>query len=109
MEMRDTNTVYTREKMIRKIAKMSKRDLNTARSVYDALEDAITELLLTVTTDHDVIIKLFEGISLEGTYVPEKMKVNNLTGKEIKVASKIKPKVNITRSFCDKLNAAVNV
>ena len=60
-------------------------------------------------TDHDVIIKLFEGISLEGTYVPEKTKVNNLTGKEIKVASKIKPKVNITRSFCDKLNAAVNV
>lgn len=105
MEMRDTNIVYTREKMIRKIAKMSKRDINTARSVYDAIEDAITEILLTVTSDHNVIIKLFNGFTLEGVYVPEKTKINNLTGKEIKVASKIKPKMNIARTFCEKINA----
>lgn len=106
MEMRDTNMVYTREKMIRKIAKMSKRDVSTVRSVYDTLENAVVELLKTVSDGHDVVIKLFEGISLEGVYTPEKTKVNNLTGKEIKVASKIKPKVNITRSFCEKINSA---
>ena len=34
----------------------------------------------------------------------EKTKKNNLTGKTEFVSSKIKPKFNITRSYCEKLN-----
>ena len=49
-------------------------------------------------------IKLFEGISLDGIYVSEKTKQNNLTGQLNIVKSKIKPKFNITRSYCEKLN-----
>ena len=54
--------------------------------------------------EQDVCIKLFEGISLDGIYVPEKTKTNNLTGKTNLVKSKIKPKFTITRSYCEKLN-----
>ena len=57
-----------------------------------------------VNDERDVCIKLFEGISLDGKYVPEKTKRNNLTGETNFVESKIKPKFNITRSYCDKLN-----
>ena len=49
-------------------------------------------------------IKLFEGMSLDGVYVPEKTKKNNLTGQMNFVDSRIKPKFNITRSYREKLN-----
>lgn len=74
------------------------------KDIYDILESSIFEHLSSVDEEQDVCIKLFEGISLDGTYVEEKTKKNNLTGKVNLVPSKIKPKFNITRSYCDKLN-----
>lgn len=74
------------------------------KNVYNILEDSIFESLSAVNKKHDVCIKLFEGISLDGNYIHEKMKKNNLTGKESFVESKIKPKFTITRSYCEKLN-----
>lgn len=74
------------------------------KNVYNILEDSLFESLSDVDKKHDVCIKLFEGISLDGKYVNEKMKKNNLTGKESFVESKIKPKFVVTRSYCEKLN-----
>ena len=74
------------------------------KDIYGILEDLIFESLSMVNDERDVCIKLFEGISLDGKYVPEKTKRNNLTGETNFVESKIKPKFNITRSYCDKLN-----
>ena len=54
--------------------------------------------------NQDVCIRLFEGISLDGKYIPEKTKKNNLTGEVGLIHSKIKPKFNITRSYSEKLN-----
>ena len=72
--------------------------------VYNTLENLIFNILSSVDENEDVCIRLFEGISLDGKYVPEKTKKNNLTGETHFVESKIKPKFNITRSYCEKLN-----
>lgn len=74
------------------------------KDVYCILEDFIFESLSNVNRKQNVCIKLFEGISLDGIFVSEKMKKNNLTGKTNLVESKIKPKFTITRTYCEKLN-----
>lgn len=74
------------------------------KDIYDMLEDEIFDSLSSVNENRDVCIRLFEGVSLNGTFVPEKTKKNNLTGQVSLVHSKIKPKFNITRTYCEKLN-----
>lgn len=94
----------TKETLIRDIAKQTNKSINDVRDIYNTLEKTIFDILYSVDVNGDISIKLFEGISLDGVYVPEKTKQNNLTGKMSLVESKIKPKFNITRSYCEKLN-----
>lgn len=94
----------TKESLIRDIAKASDKNIYDVREMYDAFESVIFKKLATVNEDEDVCIKLFEGINLDGEFIPEHTKKNNLTGKLIHVDSKIKPKFNITRYYCEKLN-----
>ena len=77
---------------------------SVVKDVYGVFENAIFDSLSSVGEEQDVCIRLFEGISLDGIYVPEQTKKINLTGEMVWVESKIKPKFNITRSYCDKLN-----
>ena len=94
----------TKETLIRDIAKQTNKSINDVRDIYNTLEKTIFDILSSVDVNGDISIKLFEGISLDGVYIPEKTKQNNLTGKMSLVESKIKPKFNITRSYCAKLN-----
>ena len=95
----------TKENLIKDIAKQSNKSVNDVKEIYNTLERNIFDILSSVNTNGDITIKLFEGISLDGIYIPEKTKQNNLTGKTNLVESKIKPKFNITRSYCEKLNS----
>ena len=94
----------TKEKLIKNIAKKTNKSINDTRIFYNELENIIFELLCSTNEKQDICIKLFEGISLEGKYAPEKLKQNNLTGQVSLVEKKIKPKFNITRSYREKLN-----
>lgn len=94
------------QKKLSRLIKSSNTKM-VVKDIYDILESSIFEYLSSVDEEQDVCIKLFEGISLDGTYVEEKTKKNNLTGKVNLVPSKIKPKFNITRSYCDKLNEKI--
>ena len=94
----------TKESLIRDIAKQTKKNVNDIKEVYNTLENTIFDILSSVDVNGNISIRLFEGISLDGNYIPEKTKKNNLTGKMSLVESKIKPKFNITRSYCEKLN-----
>jgi nucleoid DNA-binding protein len=94
----------TKENLIKDIAKQTNNNVLDIKNIYNTLEDMIFDILSSVNDNQDVNIRLFEGISLDGVYVPEKEKKNNLTGKTSLVESKIKPKFNITRSYCEKLN-----
>ena len=94
---------FTKEHLIKDIAKLTNNNASDVKDIYNALEKNIFDILSSVNQDRDVWIRLFEGISLDGTYVAEKTKKNNLTGEIGIVESKIKPKFNITRSYCEKL------
>lgn len=96
--------VVTKENLIKDIAKQTNNNISNVKIIYNTLEDIIFELLSSVNENENTCIRLFEGISLDGVYTPEKTKKNNLTGELSLVKSKIKPKFNITRSYCEKLN-----
>ena len=96
-------TTYTKDMLIRKISNICGKDINSIRTMYNALEDTLANLLSLAKQDNDISVRLFEGITIDSTYIPEKTKVNNLTGKIITTTSKIKPKANITRTYCNKL------
>lgn len=94
----------TKEVLIKDIAKQTDNNIDDVKDIYNALEKTIFDALSSVNTNGNITIKLFEGISLDGIYIPEKTKKNNLTGEVGLVESKIKPRFNITRSYCEKLN-----
>lgn len=102
--MRDSIKI-TKENLIKDIAKQTNNTVKDTKNIYNALENVIFDILSSVSENGDICIKLFEGISLDGKYVPEKTKKNNLTGEIKLVESKIKPKFTITRSYCEKLNS----
>lgn len=99
---------FTKENLIKDIAKQTNKNISDVKDIYNALEKDVFDILSSVDEDRNVCIRLFEGISLDGTYIPKKTKKNNLTGKTNFVESKIKPKFNITRSYCEKLNDILN-
>ncbi len=98
----DEDGVISKKKLIKSIR--SSHTKSVIKDIYGLLEETIFNSLSSVDKKQDVRIRLFEGISLDGTYVPEKTKKNNLTGEVNFVESKVKPKFNITRSYCEKLN-----
>ena len=95
----------TKESLIKDIAKQTNKSINDVKDIYNTLEKTIFDIISSVEINGDITIKLFEGISLDGIYIPEKTKKNNLTGEVNLVESKIKPKFTITRSYCEKLNS----
>lgn len=99
---------FTKESLIKDIAKQTNNTMSDVRDIYNALENNIFNILSSVNENNDVCIKLFEGINLEGNYISKKEKKNNLTGKFSAVDSRIKPRFNITRSYCEKLNEALH-
>lgn len=96
--------IITKEQMIKGIVKESKVDLNSVRLAYNCLESKIKKLLSETSYEQNVKIKLFEGITVEGTYVPQSVKINNLTGKKETYAAKIRPSIKVSRRYCEKLN-----
>ena len=98
----DENGIISKKKLIKSVK--SSHTKTVIKDIYGMFEDVIFDTLSSVDKKQDVCIKLFEGISLDGKYIPEKTKKNNLTKEINLVGSKIKPKFNITRSYCEKLN-----
>lgn len=98
----DEDGIISKKKLVKSIKNSHTKTV--IKDVYNMFENVIFDSLSSVDKKQDVCIRLFEGVSLDGKYVPEKTKQNNLTGKINFVGSKIKPKFNITRSYCEKLN-----
>lgn len=102
-KMADRNGNISKKKLIKSIK--TSHTKSVIKDIYGSLESAVFDLLSSTDKKQDVCIKLFEGVSAEGKYMPEKTKKNNLTGEISFVESRIKPKFNITRSYCEKLNS----
>ena len=100
---------YTKEKIIRKVARALGRNVEVVRQIYNTIDDVILDTIGETDQDTDVKIKLFEGITIDSTYIPEKAKMNNLIGEVIQTSSKIKPKFNMTRYYVEKINRPYQV
>ena len=98
----DESGTISKKKLIKSIRNSHTKSV--IKDVYGLLEEVIFSSLSSVDRKQDVCIRLFEGVSLDGTYISEKTKKNNLTGEIGFVEGKIKPKFNITRNYCEKLN-----
>lgn len=98
------DVVITKNKLIRNIAKQTGKSVDETKNLYNSLEDTVFDLLSSVNEKQNIYIKLFNGINLEGKYIPEKTKKNNLTGEVVLIESRIKPDVKITRRYCENLN-----
>jgi nucleoid DNA-binding protein len=98
----DEDGVISKKRIIKSIKNYHTK--SSVKDIYNVLEDVLFDILYSVNEKQDVCIKLFEGISLDGIYVPEKVKKVNFTGEDTLVKSRIKPKFNITQSYCMKLN-----
>ena len=98
----DEDGVISKKRLMKSVKNSHTKSV--VKDVYGLLENVIFSSLSSVDKEQDVCIRLFEGISLDGTYIPEQTKKINLTGEMVCVESKIKPKFNITRSYCEKLN-----
>jgi nucleoid DNA-binding protein len=99
----DEDGIISKKRLIKSVKGYHTKSV--VKDVYGLLENVIFKSLRSVNEEQDVCIRLFEGVSLDGVYVPEQTKKNNLTGEMRLVESKIKPKFNITRSYCEKLNS----
>lgn len=73
-----------------------KKDL---RKVMDALEESIIAIMATAEIDDPVEIRLFDGFYVQAKREPERPAIDPRTGESIIAREKIKPNVNIRRSF----------
>lgn len=101
-------TVYTKAQMIKLIARSAKVRRSLVQKIYECFEDEIRTLLASADENNDVVLRLFEGISISSEFLPHKEKVNNLTGENITTLEKIRAKAKITRRYCDKLLSCSN-
>ena len=98
-----TKVTYTKDMLVKMIANECGENISSVKNVYNALEHDIANLLSSADINTDISIRLFEGIVLNSEFVPEKAKVNNLTGETITTTSKIKPTAHITRCYREKI------
>lgn len=95
--------VYTKANLIKSIARDCGFEQEEVRMVYESLDQHIVEALISATEDTDVVVRLFDGVSLSSTFEPEMERHNNLTGEDIVSSCKIRPKAKLTRNYRERL------
>ena len=102
----------TKQDLILEIARRRKIKIDVVKEIYNALEDLVFETICNTTEEdtkvNPIDIRLFEGISLNSYYEPEKeKKVNYIKDDKdsiVTVKSKIKLKAFITNNLKNKIN-----
>lgn len=94
---------YTKANLIKSIARDCGFEQEEVRMVYESLDNHILEALSSATEDEDVVVRLFDGVSISSTFEPEMERHNNLTGESIISSCKIRPKAKLTRNYRERL------
>ena len=87
--------------LIKKIAEREDVNVATVRKIFKTAEELLFAYLSSTTPSENVIIKPFDGLSIECTYIPEKV---IHTYDEIICEPRIWAKPKITRHYNRKLN-----
>lgn len=86
------------------ISNINNMILSITNVIHNTTESKIKELLLQTTNKDKVVIKLFSGITIDSSIIPEREKRNNFTGEVVVYPSYIKPKFNVSRNYVRTLN-----
>lgn len=104
-----SSKIVTKKKLIESIAAISGRDIYAVKDVINTMQDVIFDYISSVDkNNNDITIKLFDGFGIDVKYIPKHEKTNNLTGKTINVDSKVKTRLNVTRTYRNKLSSKKN-
>lgn len=109
MKKSKKNSTHNRESLIKRIVQQTGRSEDVVRQIYNTLDTVVFDTLASATEDEDVKIKLFNGITMTSSFMPSKHQINNLTGKMIQTACKIRPKVTISRDYRSRMNQRINL
>lgn len=97
--------MITQEMLIQQVAKEQNQDSAAIRRVFKSAEMLIFRILSAATPTDPAIIKVFDGLSLECRYMPEK---TIRTYDCIHCSAKLWVKPKITRHYNRKLNGYFN-
>ncbi len=86
------------------ISNINNMILSITNVIHNATESKIRELLLQTTNKDKVVIKLFSGITIDSSIIPEREKRNNFTGEVVVYPPYIKPKFNVSKNYVRTLN-----
>lgn len=87
--------------LIKQIAEKEDISVLTVRNIFDSAEEIIFNHLSSTTPSENMIVKIFKGLSLECSYIPERI-IN--TYERIVCAPRIWAKPKLTRYYNKKLN-----
>lgn len=93
--------VITQKKLIDQIAKKEDINVETVRRIFSAAEGIIFDYLSSTTPSENVVVKILNGLSLTGKYLPKK---EIHTYDDIKCEERISVKPKITRYYNRKIN-----
>lgn len=93
--------VITQKQLIDQIAKKEDINIETVRRVVSATEELIFDYLSSTTPSENVVVKILNGLSLIGKYIPEK---EIYTYDNIKCRDRIRVCPKITRYYNRKIN-----
>ncbi|MBO5054844.1 MAG: hypothetical protein J6C64_00610 [Lachnospiraceae bacterium] len=93
--------IVTQEILMNQIAGKENMNAATVRKIFNSAEDIIFHYLSSTTPSENTTIKLFDGLSLECVYIPEK-EIHTYDDIVCKPRLWVKPK--ITRYYNRKLN-----
>lgn len=93
--------IVTKQKLINQISKKEDINVETVRKIFNAAEDLIFDYLSSTTPSENVVVKILNGLSLTGKYIPEK---EISTFDNLKCVERINVKPKITRHYNRKIN-----
>lgn len=93
--------IINQENLIKQIAEREDTNMATVRNIFESAEKIIFDHLSSTTPTENTIVKIFDGLSLECNYIPEK---TIHTYSDIKCKERIWVKPKITRYYNRKLN-----
>lgn len=97
--------IITQEMLIQQVAESQNQDSAAIRRIFKNAEALIFNILSSTTPSEPAIIKIFDGLSLECRYIPEK---TIHTYEELHCNAKIWARPKITRHYNRKLNGYFN-
>ena len=96
--------IVTQDMLIKQIAEKEDISVLTVRNIFTSAEEIVFNHLSSTTPSENVIVKLLKGLSLECSYIPERVIT---TYDKIICSPRIWTKPKLTRYYNKKLNECV--